>query len=182
MPSAETRNVGARVEGSTAEGYAAVFNQWTAIAGMFRERVAPGAFAESLRSDDVLALWNHDWDRPLGRTSAGTLRVREDRRGLWFSLDLDGNNPDALRAISTVGRGDITGMSFGFKVTAESWADPGHGLPERTIEKADLFEISLCPAPAYGQTTVALTRAEGNRIAAARRRAEAAMRLRGIAP
>ena len=43
------------VEGMTVAGYAAVFNSPTDIGDMWQEVVAPGAFAETLRSgSDVL--------------------------------------------------------------------------------------------------------------------------------
>jgi phage head maturation protease len=65
-------------------GYCALFNTEALIAGMFRERIAPGAFADSLRADDIRICYNHDIDRVLGRVSAGTVRLREDARGLRY--------------------------------------------------------------------------------------------------
>jgi phage head maturation protease len=47
-------------EKSGMSGYAAVFGSATEIAGMFREQIAPGAFAEAVKRDDVRALFNHD--------------------------------------------------------------------------------------------------------------------------
>jgi HK97 family phage prohead protease len=178
LPEIETRDGAATVAGATASGFAVRYNAWTTIAGAFRERIAPGAFRKSL-SDDILALWHHDYARVLGRTSAGTLRLDDRSDGLWFDLDLDARTPDGLTAAATVDRGDVRGCSFGFAVTEESWSDPGAGLPERTIEEAVLFEVTLTAIPAYEQTTVALDRAT-NSVNARRRRAEAAMRRRGI--
>lgn len=68
-------------------------------------------------------------------------------------------------------------------VRGEEWTDPGSGLPERTITDALIYEVSLCPAPAYKSTTAVLTGRSENHSAAQRRllaKAEAAMRLRGI--
>ncbi len=47
----------ATAEGSvrTGVGYAALFDTWTDIGGMWRERIAPGAFTKSLQERDVLA-------------------------------------------------------------------------------------------------------------------------------
>jgi len=54
-------------------GYAAVYNVETDIAGFFRERIAPGAFADAITkaSADVHALFNHDSNIVLGRMKAG---------------------------------------------------------------------------------------------------------------
>ncbi|MEF2557392.1 HK97 family phage prohead protease [Aurantimonas sp. C2-5-R2] len=64
--------------GNLITGYAAVFHSETVIAGEFRERIAPGAFARSLRENDVRALLHHDKGRVIGRMGNGTLRLSED--------------------------------------------------------------------------------------------------------
>ena len=48
-------------------GHAAVFNSETDL-GWFRERIAPGAFSESIGKDDVRALFNHDENSFSGET------------------------------------------------------------------------------------------------------------------
>ncbi|WP_245459952.1 HK97 family phage prohead protease [Mesorhizobium sp. M1B.F.Ca.ET.045.04.1.1] len=123
-------------------GYAGVFNSETNIAGAFREKTAPGAFDKSLREyPDVLALWNHNYDRVLGRTAAGTLELRPDRVGLDFTLYADDSIP--------VRRRDVAGCSFGFTVVRETWEEGYDGqLPLRTVEEAVLWEITLTPLPA----------------------------------
>ncbi|HHW13481.1 MAG TPA: hypothetical protein GXX28_00935, partial [Firmicutes bacterium] len=75
----EVREVAA--EKRTIVGHAAVFDTITDL-GWFQERVARGAFAESIRVDDVRALFNHDPNIVLGRNKAGTLRLSEDETGL----------------------------------------------------------------------------------------------------
>lgn len=167
----------------TISGYAVVFGSETTIGGEFREKIARGAFDRTLREHpDVVALIGHDHARVLGRTSAGTLTLRPDRIGLWFSLDVDETTPEGQTALGTVRRQDVKGCSFGFRVMAEEWADGGARLPLRTITDVDLWEITLTAFPAYDETSAALAEREHNRLAAARRRAEAAMRLRGITP
>jgi HK97 family phage prohead protease len=160
-------------------GYAARFGDETVIAGEFREKLAPGAFARTLREKpDVVALLDHDSGRVLGRTSAGTLTLREDRIGLWFSLDVDTSTPEGQSALGTVGRQDIKGCSFGFRVRAEEWQDGGDRLPLRIITDLDLYEITLTAFPAYETTSASI--AHTNAANASRRRAEAAMRKRGL--
>lgn len=160
-------------------GYAARFGDETIIAGEFREKLAPGAFARTLREKpDVVMLLDHDSGRVLGRTSANTLALREDRIGLWFSLDVDTSTPEGQTALGTVGRQDIKGCSFGFRVRAEEWQDGGDRLPLRIITDVDLYEITLTAFPAYPTTSAVLART--NAANASRRRAEAAMRRRGL--
>lgn len=135
-------------------GYAAVFNTEATIAGLFREQIAPGAFAEAIGRDDVRALFNHDPNFVLGRTASGTLTLREDGTGLRYNAQ----PPDTAWArdlMTSVGRGDITQSSFAFAVESEQWTHATRGeLPLRTITKAKLYDVSPVTYPAYEETTV----------------------------
>lgn len=161
-------------------GYAAMFNSAATISGEFREVLAPGCFARTLRENpDVLMLLSHDVGRVIGRTTAGTLSLKEDSMGLWFELLPDPTTPSGQEAIGTVRRGDVRGCSFGFRVRKEEWQDGGDRLPLRIIKDVDLFETTLTAAPAYGTTTATL-RVDGTPNSTASARAEDAMRRRGI--
>jgi HK97 family phage prohead protease len=180
MQAPELRFAGDGSAGQTVAGYAAVFNSAADIGGMWREVISPGAFRQSIARDDVLALNSHETDRLLGRTSSGTLRLREDEKGLAVEIDLpdtsDGRDVGAL-----VRRGDLKGMSIGFIVRKETW-DETVNPPLRTIEMADLIEVSAVARPAYGDTTLGLrsldrARAEKDRDQAERNRAAAEARI-----
>ncbi|OCO99788.1 MULTISPECIES: HK97 family phage prohead protease [unclassified Ensifer] len=164
-------------------GHAATFNSPTTIAGEFREMLAPGCFTRTLKDNpDVLMVLDHDFGRILGRTTAGTLELKEDRTGLWFSLIPDPSTPSGQEAIGTVRRGDVKGCSFSFRVRAERWEDGGDRLPLRILEDVDLYEVTLTAAPAYPSTTASL-RVDGSpnaKASAFRGKAEAAMLARGI--
>jgi HK97 family phage prohead protease len=99
---------------------------------------------------------------------------------LYFSLTVDPSTPEGQTALGTVGRQDVCGCSFGFRVRAEEWEDGGNRLPLRTITDVDLLEITLTAFPAYPQTTAAMRSIAASNNLAARRRIEAAMRKRGI--
>jgi HK97 family phage prohead protease len=124
-----------------------------------------------------VALLSHDSGRVLGRTSSGTLTLRQDSLGLWFSLNADPTTPEGQTALGTIGRQDIKGCSFGFIVRAESWDDGGMRMPLRTVEDVDLFEITLTAFPAYETTSASLQRARANDLAARSRIAERKARM-----
>lgn len=137
-----------------AAGYAALFNSEANIGGWFREVIAPGAFGETLKDSDVLALIDHDTGRVIGRSTAGTLRLTEDDKGLAMEIDLPDTTDGRDLAVS-LERGDITGMSFGFVVSHDEW-DETIDPPLRTIHKIELHEVSAVALPAYGDTEIAL--------------------------
>src|SRR4051812_26273305 len=61
------------------DGYPVVFNRRSQDLGGFVEEVSPEAVQRTLREGaDVFALFNHDWNCVLGRTSAGTTRLSND--------------------------------------------------------------------------------------------------------
>lgn len=137
-------------------GYAAVFDTWSDDLGWFREKIAPGAFADAIRKSDTVALFNHDSNIVLGRTSNDTLRLKEDETGLHMEVDL----PDTQAANDLyilVERGDIHQQSFGFIVESQEWKYGEKGEPdERTITKVrELFDVSPVTYPAYPDTSVA---------------------------
>jgi hypothetical protein len=134
-------------------GYAAVFNSVAEIGDYFREIIAPGAFSKSL-AGDVRALVDHDSGRVIGRTTAKTLRLSEDAVGLAVEIDLP-DTTDGRDIATSIERGDISGMSFAFNVTKQTWDETGE-VPVRTIEELELYEVSVVAFPAYDDTSIAM--------------------------
>ncbi|MGN6307309.1 MAG: HK97 family phage prohead protease [Mesorhizobium sp.] len=172
---------------TTVTGYAAVFGEIADIGGWFKEVVARGAFANTLKTADVRAYFDHDTGRVLGRLSSGTLRCEEDDKGLRVEIDLpdtsDGRDVKAL-----VERGDVSGMSFRFEAVRQEW-DETVDPPKRTLLEVKLGEVSIVSEPAYDGTSVALrsldavrreSRRQHNASAFARRKAEAEAKFRKI--
>lgn len=136
------------------DGYAAMFNADSQDLGGFIERIAPGAFADVLPTADTRALFNHNPDYVLGRTTAGTLALREDQRGLHM-LNSPPDTQWARDLRVSVDRGDVSQMSFGFRVKSDTW-EKRDGVIVRTINKvADLLDVSIVTYPAYPDTSVA---------------------------
>ncbi|WP_431014686.1 HK97 family phage prohead protease [Bradyrhizobium pachyrhizi] len=175
----ETRDAPAEQDGGLIKGYAATFMDRALIGGEFFEQIAPGAFANTIRNGDVLALIAHDYGRVLGRQSAGTLRLRENGLGLYFELDADLTTPSGQEAFGNIKRRNIKGCSFGFRVLSENWTDDGD-VPLRTILEIQLYEVSVLANPAYETTAAWVSSRAKNNNTAARRRIEAAQRRRGI--
>ena len=135
-------------------GHSAVFNM-LADMGSFYEQIAPGTFSDSIAGDDIRALWNHNSDYVLGRNKAGTMRVWEDEMGLAIEID----PPDTQWARDlqvSIGRGDVSQMSFGFVVLDQAWEERDGEKDLRTIKKVELWEVSPVTFPAYANTDVAL--------------------------
>jgi HK97 family phage prohead protease len=88
-------------------GLAAVFDDLSHNLGGFREVIDHGAFRKVLASKpDVRALFNHDANYLLGRTTAGTLRLKEVGKGLDYEFDAPATSYAAdLRVLME--RGDL---------------------------------------------------------------------------
>jgi len=177
----------AEADGIKVEGYAAVFNEETEIAGLFREKIESGAFSEAIGRDDVVFLINHE-GLPLARTRSGTLTLTEDDRGLKMATTLDPDDPDVRNIAGKMKRGDLDKMSFAFLPEVQEWDDSGD-LPVRTIKKASLFDVSVVTTPAYKGTEIGLRsldafrRAQNYRAARARvlaRQASQDHKFRGL--
>jgi HK97 family phage prohead protease len=140
-------------------GHAAVFNEEYVLwdSGNYRavEKVKPGAFSRALQEkQDVRCLFNHDPNQLLGRTAAGTMKLKQDDAGLYF----DCTPPDTQLGrdvVTLVKRGDVTGASFAFTVTKQTVTEEennGKTIRTRTIEDVDLFDASPVTYPAYTGT------------------------------
>lgn len=127
----------------TFAGYGSVFGN----VDSYREIVAPGAFADSLKAikasgDPLPALWQHNSSQPIG----GYDILEEDARGLrvegWLLKD---QIPLAAQAHALMLRRVVKGLSIGYYVLEDSWNEKDR---IRTLIKLDLQEISIVTFPA----------------------------------
>lgn len=147
---AELRDV--RTEGRTLHGHAALYGVESRPIedrqlGTFTETIRAGAFADALAgAPDICLTFNHDPSRVLARTSSGTLRIRDEERGLAFEADL-GDGPTAQDVRDMVSRGDVRGASFRFRVAPDGEEWDGE---RRTLTRIEhLADLSLATTPAY---------------------------------
>ena len=148
----------AAVEGRTVEGYASVFNSMSEDLGGFREIILPGAFSNVL-DNDVRALYNHDSNYLLARTTSGTLELKEDDKGLYYRFEMP-NTSYGNDMLELFRRGDLSQSSFGFTVEKDSWRME-QGQHVRYIERVgSLFDVSPVVYPAYASASSGLRSAE----------------------
>lgn len=140
------------------EGYFAVFDSPYPLWDGAEEVVKPGAF-EGVLTQDVRALVNHDTTLVMGRTTAGTLLLKQDATGLWGQIEVNRDDTDAMNLYARVQRGDVSQCSFGFDIERETFVDLGDGRCRWEIEKVNpLYEVSVCTFPAYEATSVSARR------------------------
>lgn len=142
-------------DSNTVEGYALNWNEYDM--GAFVERIDPNALGD-LRSYDIHALYNHDYDRVLARSKygEGTLSLEQDAEGLKFRFDLP-DTPTGNEVRTLVGRGDVDQASWAFTVKKERWENVRSEKPLRVIEQiGEMYDISLTPRGANPTTSVAL--------------------------
>lgn len=157
-------------------GHAAVFNVRTAIGNPltwgFYEQIAPGTFTKTISEGDQRFLIDHASYYVVSRVSAGTLIQAQDAKGLIVDAALDTELSYVRDLIANLRNGNLTGMSFGFRVTKDDWAtEPAVGadgsplvdpdgntitVDVRTIREVQLFEDSCVTFPAYEETDAGL--------------------------
>lgn len=132
-----------------------VYDQPTTIKapfGDYIEVIRRGAL-DNADLSDVRLLYNHDMNKiPLARTPK-TMSLTLDPAGLSMRAELP-DTEDGKSVHTAVGRGDLSGMSFAFKVPeGGSHFDAKTNI--RTITKIEkVYECSIVAFPAYPQTSV----------------------------
>lgn len=143
-----------RAAGRELVGHAATWDTPARIEGRFIETIRRGAFRDSLASgQDCACLVDHDPSRLIGRTSSGTLQLREDDKGLAYTVAVPHTTlGDDLLELAR--RGDLGGCSFGFTVP------PGGDAWNATRDRRELRSVALAEVsvihfrPAYPNTSV----------------------------
>lgn len=155
--SLEDMEVRAAGEGAeTLAGTALHYGSLSVDLGGFREEFMSDAFSESVGSDDIRVLWQHDGRYVFGRVRAGTAKVWSDDGGLHYEATPP-RAQWAQDAMESIRRGDVSANSFAFVVPkgGDRW-ERRNGELVRTVSKARLLEVGPQTNPAYPDTTVAV--------------------------
>jgi HK97 family phage prohead protease len=154
--------------GELIEGRVMPYLEWTEIRsldeGHFLERFFPGAFADQISKGigRVRVLFEHGTDRLLGRQIIAKITQLQDRPdGLYYRAELLHGVPALV--VSGL-RAGLYGSSVRFRpIEAQRTRFPGRtdwnprGLPEQTVQAAELRELSVVAFPAYMGTTAIVT-------------------------
>lgn len=140
-------------EGEFFEGVAAVFDTTTDL-GRFTESIDKRAFDDVIDSD-VRGLFNHDPNIVLGRTKSGTMKIILNDKELRYKIKYNPNDPDHVRVMEKVKRGDIAQSSFAFQAKEDKW-DVRNGKDHRHVTKLKKWaDVSPVTYAAYDNTNVA---------------------------
>jgi HK97 family phage prohead protease len=136
-------------------GYASVFNAVSRRLGGFHEKVLPTAFNRAMEEGwpNVVCRYNHKDDFVLGTTSADTVRLSIDERGLKYDVIPPSCRSDVMEYVE---RGDVRYSSFAFRCVDEdgdSWEKSEYNLPMRSLHSVELVDVAPVMDPAYRDTT-----------------------------
>jgi HK97 family phage prohead protease len=158
----EFRSEGGKITAhGTAIRYGALSRKF---AGGIVERVMPGAPVKALEHRNINAYHEHPhpgvggYDKLLGTTDAGTMRLRNDDVELRYEIDLPDTTAGRDAAV-LLERGDLRGASYGFlsKPGTDRWTRGKDGLALRSVHEMSVFDhIVLTCNPAYPSSTAEL--------------------------
>ena len=145
--------------GRTITGYAFLWDTMSSrIGGWFREKIHRDALnGVDIDKMDVTALFNHDNNLILARTSSGTLTLEADDKGLRYEFEA----PDTTAGndlLENVRLGNVKNSSFSFTIApgGDVWEEDEELGDVRTIMKFKrIYDVSPVTVPAYPDTTVA---------------------------
>lgn len=152
-----------REGGKYIEGYFSVFGSVYELWDGAMESVDPGALDGAL-DDDIRCLIDHETRLVLGRTTAGTLELKVDERGLWGRVKINEEDTDAMNLYARVKRGDVSQCSFGFEILDERVEYGEDGSVHFIILRVKLYEVSVVTFPAYRDTEVSARKQEYTEI------------------
>ncbi len=135
------------------EGTAVKFGSITDL-GWYTEEIERSAFDEVL-GDDVRGLFNHDADVVLGRSKAGTMKLTIDDQGVHYKIRYNPNDPDHVRVMEKVKRGDVSQSSYAFSIKDMVWEKRDEKDHRRITKLKRWYDVAPVTYPANPDTEVA---------------------------
>lgn len=120
--------------------------------GMVIETIEQRAFQRAIeRAGNIDMLLDHDRNRVLASTQAGTLTVMEDAVGLRAESVI--TDPEVIEGARA---GKLKGWSFNIKNPVDEVEERADNLPLRTIKDLDMDEVTLVMnrVPVYSSTSI----------------------------
>lgn len=144
------------VDGVTRLSGAFPYNTETVLGDGRRERFAAGAFRSRIdNGENIFLLSGHDPEKPLAATRNGTLTLRSDDAALHIEARVSATTSWARDAVAALAEGLSTGLSPGFRVpSGGDVTTRSEGGLLRTVNRAELYEVSLVTRPAYDAAQV----------------------------
>lgn len=137
------------------EGWPIVFDTPTEIndpIGCYTEVIRKTALGSTDLSD-IRLFYNHDLNKvPLAKTPR-TMKFFKSEKGLKMIAELP-DTEEAKSVYTAVKRGDLSGMSFAFKVPKGGDIFNPKTKTREIFKIEKVYEISIVPFPAYPQTSV----------------------------
>ena len=122
------------------------YELWSDAESRAVERILPSAF-DSIDGMDVRALFNHDPNHVLGRTSSGSLTLRVTDEGLYYETE-PRDRASYTDVVDMLQTGDVDGSSFSFRATDVRWTTDGD-TEVREIRGVELYDVGPVTFPAY---------------------------------
>ena len=134
------------VNDRTIHGTIVDYGDTASIAGMFQERILPGAL--TVREDAILNV-QHVRALPLARYGKGMTIEDSDKR-MVIRADLP-KTTIADDALANVKAGNLNGFSIEMMVKEDRWSNDTMTL--RTVHRATVVGVALVDRPAYPQSS-----------------------------
>jgi len=128
----------------------------------FVEEIDPTAL-DGADLSEVEGVFNHNSDVLLGHTRSGTLTLsRNASGGLDYRIGYDPLDPDHVKVMRKIERGDVVGSSFVFTIKSggDEWGEEqdaaGGSLYTRRVTKIDkVYDVCPVTSPAYTDSKAA---------------------------
>jgi hypothetical protein len=142
------------------EGYGIVFNKRYQIWGRYYEEIAPeaGEYFKDLKDDEkreIIASYNHNFEKLLGKVGAGTLDFKVDKTGVRYIIQMP-KTSYAADLVESIKRGDVSGSSFVFTVEEETYVYEEESTLRKVLKFRRVYEVGPVVMPAYADTTVSV--------------------------